>query len=523
MAQPPSFGHITVALTTGRHTSQDQPASDEPFRILILGDFSGRAPTGDMKSKAQMATRRPIPIDRDNFDEVFAGMGVKITLPLEQTNISPLTLPFNKLDDFHPDHIVQQIQVFQVLKNLRKQLMDPTTFQKAANEIQTWAMKKSKEHPKDPKQKRQEPSPPEPEPVDTDQLLKQILEGSESPQQSGREGIQGTDWKKFLQTIMAPHIVPGTDPEQPKLLAYVDEAISEQMHQILHDPGFQQIEASWRGLFLLMQRLETDAQLTVSILDISKDELTADLGESEDLGSTAIYHHLVETTVGTQGGEPWAVVAAQYTFDRTREDATLLGRIANIAAQGGFAFLAEASSNVLGCPSLAQNPDPRDWSPPDTSGTDDPWEALRQLAEAKYLGLALPRFILRWPYGKQTDPLEIFDFEEMSDPPKHQEYLWGNPIFACLYLLGTSFNQDEWNLRPGTFQEIDGLPLHVVKEGGETKIQPCAETILTERAAEAILDQGLMPLVSIKNQDAIRLVRFQSLAKPYQPLAGRWG
>ena len=118
---------------------------------------------------------------------------------------------------------------------------------------------------------------------------------------------------------------------------------------------------------------------------------------------------------------------------------------------------------------------------------------------------------------------EAFDFEEMPGEPVHTHYLWGNPALACACLLGQGFSESGWELRPGIVQEIGGLPIHVYRSGDERKATPCAEVVLTERAAGAILERGVMPLLSFKGRDTIRLARFQSLAEPPTRLAGRWG
>ena len=118
--------------------------------------------------------------------------------------------------------------------------------------------------------------------------------------------------------------------------------------------------------------------------------------------------------------------------------------------------------------------------------------------------------------------MESFPFEEMPGTPRHQEYLWVNPAFACACLLGQASSSYGWMLRPGAVREIKGLPLHVYEEAGEKRLRPCAELLMTVSDAEHVLEQGLMPLVSLKNQDAVRLLRFQSLAEPLAPLSGRW-
>jgi type VI secretion system protein ImpC len=178
---------------------------------------------------------------------------------------------------------------------------------------------------------------------------------------------------------------------------------------------------------------------------------------------------------------------------------------------------------MVGCASLAHSPDPDDWQRRATPEDDEAWEALQRLPEATYLGLGLPRFLLRLPYGQGTDPIEPFDFEELPDGCEHERLLWGNPALACACLLAEAFRHYGWGFRPGVVQEIDGLPLYVYQEAGESYMKPCAEAWLTDRAAEAILGQGLIPLLSVRGRDAVRLVRFQPLAGPGKLLPGRWG
>jgi type VI secretion system protein ImpC len=291
---------------------------------------------------------------------------------------------------------------------------------------------------------------------------------------------------------------------------------------MLHHPDFQALEAAWRGLDFLVSRLETGARLKLYVLDLSKSELAADLNDTYDLRNTGLYRLLVEQTVGTAGGEPWAVIGGNYTFGQTRDDAELLGRMARIAAAAGAPFIAAADSNLLGCESLAQTPDPDDWRVTRDEFGQAAWQALQNLPESAYLGLALPRFLLRLPYGKDTDALDQFEFAEMTGDPDHENYLWGNPCFACICLLGQAFSANGWDLQSGAGNDIDNLPLHIYREAGQTHIKPCAEALLTERAAEIIMSSGLMPLLSFRERDMIRLARFQSLMLPPTRLAGRW-
>jgi type VI secretion system protein ImpC len=136
--------------------------------------------------------------------------------------------------------------------------------------------------------------------------------------------------------------------------------------------------------------------------------------------------------------------------------------------------------------------------------------------------LTLPRFLIRLPYGKETESTELFDFDEMPDTDAHEDYLWANPAFAATLLLAQTFTQQGWELRPGTLAEIAGLPIHICTVEGESRTKPCAEVLMTQTSAEEMIEKGFMPLASLKDQPVIRLVRFQSLADPPSALAGRW-
>jgi type VI secretion system protein ImpC len=355
-------------------------------------------------------------------------------------------------------------------------------------------------------------------------LFDQALDATQqrADAESAQSLTSAVDWNSMIRDLAAPYSLPGKRPDQAELTHCVDEAIGQSMRAILHHPYFRAVEAAWRGVALLTRRLETDANLKIYLLDVSKSELAADLFASDDLSRSLVHRRLVEETVHTPGGQPWALIVGQYTFDHTRADAELLGRMARIAHAAGAPMVAAAHDRHCGCESLASAPDPRDWTRKPDEEAAAAWTALKKLPEAAFVGLALPRIILRLPYGQKTNPIERFRFDEIPREPVHEQYLWGNPAIACGLLLGQSFAEDGWRLRPGERLEIDDLPLHVYYEDGEPGCYPCAECLLTDRAVEAICARGLMPLVSYRDSDKVRLAGCYSIAGTGRPLAGRW-
>ena len=510
---------VDVILTAEDPHPLGRPDPDVPFRILIMGDFSGREARQDRAEQRSPANRRPIRVDRDNVQSMLGKLNITLHSPLLGDNTPPIALQFAELDDFHPDRLVHQVDLLKNLSDLHRRLANPATFPEAADEIRAWTQSRQ------PGEAQSIPPESHPHQAEvssslTGSLLDQILEHAPTSVPDPRP----TEWQSFLQSIMSPYAIPKEHPMAQELCAQVDAAMSQIMRTLLHHPAFQGLEAAWRGLSFVVDRLETDSQLQLYLLDLPKSELAADLLNRDDLHATELYRLLVHEAVRTPGAHPWAVVGGVYTFDHTTEDAEMLERIGKVCKEAGAPFLAAASPSIVGCPSFGTTPDPDDWQ---TSGTGEAsqeyWDRLRHMQEASYLGLALPRFLLRLPYGQETEPISAFTFEEMLGVPNHEDYCWINPMFACLVLLGQAFSESGWKMRPGIFQEVAGLPLHVYQDGsGESVTMPCAEALFTEETVETLLERGLMTLVSFKNQDQIRLARFQSLAAPLQALAGRW-
>lgn len=496
--KPLSSGKVEVHLLA-EEEREPVPESETPFRILLLGDFSGRDNRGLFEKGADLTRRRLLSVDRDNFDEVMVRLGVEIHLPVSGKGHPPVKVRFNELDDFHPDRLFERLNLFRSFEEICQGLEPSQVLAKPRMEADI---------PKE----TFEPSLSE---LTKGSLLDLMVEETE-------QKPKPSEWDHFLQKVVEPHVVPDTESQEAELSAYVNAISSKLMRAILRYSDVQALEAAWRGVYFLISRLEMDVGIQLYLADISKSELAEDLAGTKNLRSTGIFKLLVEKAEDTLGEKPWTLLAGNYIFDQTREDAEQLGRMGKIANELNAPFISAAHPHLLGCESLSKAPDPDHWKWKAEREAKQAWEALRKFPEASSLGLALPRFLLRLPYGRETDPIDSFDFEEMNEEPKHDHYLWGNPCFACVYLPAQAFSRYGWSFRPGALQEIEGLPLHIYKREGETRLKPCGEVALKERAVDMILEKGIMPLISFQNRDILRLARFQSLADPPTPLAGRW-
>ena len=490
--------NVDLHLTSSMEKGAGAPASETPLRLLVLGDFGGS--TG-----GPVASRRILGVDRDNLEVLPGSLGVRASVEL--TGQGRIDLAFRTLEDFHPDRIAERVPVFEAMRDTRRKLEDPRTFVEAAKAVRAWAG----EAP-------ERPSAPPAEPAsEAGAVMRDLLAGA------ARQPKRGIDasFEAELKEIVRPHLVPGEDPDRSRLLAAVEGVMAGLMRAILQDPRVKALEAAWRGLDLLVRRVDEEA-VKLFVLDLSRNDLVSDLTAAESLDRTGLWRRLVGETVETPGAEPWGAVVALYEFGPALKDAALVARLAKLARAAGAPVLAGARPGFLGCESLAATPDPDDWRTPPPEEAVALWEAVRSLPEAAWVALALPRLLLRLPYGARTEPIESFAFEEMPGSPEHEGYLWGNPAFACALVLAGAFGEGGWSLKPETHAEIADLPTHIVEGDIETRITPPSEVVLTVRAAERILEAGLVPVLSLKGQDVVRVARLQSIASPPRMLAGRW-
>ncbi|MBA2379978.1 MAG: type VI secretion system contractile sheath large subunit [Blastocatellia bacterium] len=494
----PNESHLNAEVVMGGESGNviDEP----PFHILFLGNWSGDG------SKTAVAERRRIEIDRDNFDETIAKLDVRLNLEFEGGR--SLDLEFSELEDFHPDQLFRRVSAFGELRDLRRRLNSESTFGSASREAK--AMFEISESRYDAGEVR------ESAPL-ADNLLDAILSGGAGEKNPAGSHVSA-DLNKLVEGLVRPHLVSIDEGDQAQLLAAVDQATSELMREILHNKRFQELEAAWRGLYFLVRRTETSSDLKIFIFDLSKDELLEDLRSAESLNETMSFRNLVAKPI--QDGEPYAALFANYAFAPEVDDIAALMRISAIAAAGTSPFISHMRPDVLGVRSLSENPDAKLWGISPDTAVGKSWQTLQLQADAESLGMVIPRFLVRLPYGSDTDPAECFDFEEFDGVPTHDDYCWANGSFVAAHLLAETFSRSGWDMSRTFVQDVERLPVHVYQDGTESIYKPCAEILMTQEGAERLMKFGLMPLISYKNTDRIKLGRFQSVADT--ALKGRW-
>jgi type VI secretion system protein ImpC len=500
----------------GAHGSRRDPQPEDApvLRIVVLADLRGHAGREDEDQGLPIAQRHLVPIDVDNFDEVLARTEPRLRLRLGGPDSPRLPIVFRSLDDFHPDALYRSLELFESLRSIRHRLLDSATFPEAAAE---WSRVGGVAVESRPAVSERSLRAIE----DHETTLRRLLgRGSADlshvpPAQANAQA--GLD--RLLREIVAPHIVPSPDPRLPEMLRSVDGTVAALLRSILHHPDFQALEGVWRAVHDLVTGIETDAGVELRLLDITRAELRTD---SAGTGTAALDRLLARPEAAQDTASSWPLLVAGFSFGAGDEDVVLLERLGGIASRVGGPVLAAADPGIVGCRSFVETPDPSDWGTLPAAAVTR-WRQLRQSAAAPWIGLAMPRVLLRVPYGKRTDSIEAFDFEELPAGRDHEAYLWGNPAFSCARLIAASFIENGAAMEPGDRLQLDDLPAAVYDDGEGPSMKPCAETALGEAAAQRILDSGLMPLLASFRRNAVRVAGFQSIADPPRPLAGKWG
>ena len=304
------------------------------------------------------------------------------------------------------------------------------------------------------------------------------------------------------------------------IIAEIDQKLTEQVNVILHNERFQQVESAWRGLHHLVSNTETDEMLKIRVLNISKKDLGKTLKKYKGAAwdQSPLFKKLYEQEYGQLGGEPYGCLVGDYSFDHTPGDVELLGQMAQIAAAAHAPFIAGAGPALLGMDSWQELANPRDlgkiFAAPDYAA----WRSLRESDDAKYLGLAMPRFLSRLPYGAKTSPVEEFEFEEETGGGDHSKYTWSNAAYAMAVNINRSFKQYGWCSSIRGVESggaVEGLPVHTFpSDDGGVDMKCPTEIAISDRRESELANCGLMPLIHRKNTDQAAFIGAQSLQKP---------
>jgi len=304
------------------------------------------------------------------------------------------------------------------------------------------------------------------------------------------------------------------------IIAQIDQKITEQVNLVLHHEDFQKLEGSWRGLHYMVNNTETDEMLKIKVFNISKKELGKTLKKYKGTAwdQSPLFKKIYEEEFGQFGGEPFGCLTGDYYFDHSPQDVELLAQIAQISAASHAPFITGVAPSTLQMESWSELANPRDltkiFSTPDYAA----WRSLRESEDARYIGMAMPRFLSRLPYGAKTDPVDDFDFEEDTEAANSSNYTWSNAAYAMATNINRSFKLYGWCSRIRGIESggaVENLPVHSFPtDDGGVDMKCPTEIAISDRREAELAKSGFMPLIHKKNSDFAAFIGAQSLQKP---------
>jgi len=353
--------------------------------------------------------------------------------------------------------------------------------------------------------------------VEQESLLDQIVEQGRmtTTKERGKDLV-----KEFVTQVLDKNMQISADAEAMinQRIADIDRMLSAQLNEILHHAEFQKLEGSWRGLRYLMDQTETGVQCKIKVLNVNKRDLLRDLKKAPEFDQSALFKQVYEEEFGQFGGAPFGALVGNYEFGRGPEDMELLEKVAQVASAAHAPFLSAADPSFLNLESFSALNVPRDVAKIFDSTEYAKWKSFRQSEDSRYVGLCLPRMLIRLPYGKDGTTVEQFNYEENVDGTDYKKYCWANAAFAMGARITTAFNLYGWcaairGVEGGGL--VEGLPVHNFKtDAGEIAMKCPTEVPIPDRREKELADQGFIPLVHCKDTDYAAFFSVQSAQKP---------
>jgi type VI secretion system protein ImpC len=352
--------------------------------------------------------------------------------------------------------------------------------------------------------------------------FEQLLEGKFKPKTpEAKSAVENAVRTLAAQALENTKLI-GTDVVGTieSMIAELDKRLSAQVNEILHHPDFQQLEGAWRGLHHLCNNTENDEMLKIRVFNVSKNDLRKELRKfrGTNWDQSSIFKQIYEGEYGQFGGEPFGCLVGDYYFDHSAPDVEMLGELAKIGSAAHCPFITGASPALLQMDSWQELANPKDLTQIFTPAEYAAWRSLRESEDSQYLGLAMPRFLSRLPYGPKTNPVEGFAFEEETGAGDHSKYSWSNAAYAMAANITRAFKLYGWCTQIRGVKNggvVEGLPVHTFPtDDGGVDMKCPTEIAISDRREAELAKNGFMPLLHKKNSDLAAFIGAQSLHKP---------
>lgn len=348
-------------------------------------------------------------------------------------------------------------------------------------------------------------------------LLDEILkETTIKPSQSEAYDVAKSGLAQFLKHLLPEKGAKADKRVVDQMIVLLDQKLSGQIDEILHDPKVQELESAWRGLRLVVERTNFRENIKIEMLSISKGALAEDFEVEMDITKTGLYRQAYTKEYGQFGGEPYGAIIANYGFGPGAQDMGLLQKCASVATMAHAPFISAASVDFFGTDDMTTLPNMKDIKTILEGPQYTKWNSFRESEDSRYVGLTMPRFLLRLPYGKDTNPVKTFNYEE-DVHKSHSDYLWGNTAFAFATRLSDAFAKNRWCpniIGPTSGGAVEDLPLHQFEAMGEIQTKIPTEVLISDRREFELAEEGFIPLAMRKGSDNACFFSANSCQKP---------
>ena len=517
-----------------------------PFVMGIVADLSGDPGLERKKPFLPYKERAFIGISRDNFDKVLedAQPAVRVPLmmseePAGEAGYPKTELVFSCLEDFGPEKLVAKVPELDSALARRNYLMDLAA-KIDGNDFLHGEVKKALTDP-DFRKRLQDglaadeaaddeaaAEAPDDEPdegggageeapdADDDPLAAILRAMVKNPSQRPAVGTMLTGALKEIESMTIDEPLDNVADFLIKRAGLIDRQITLAVNGILHDPGFQKLEAVWRGLAYLVFGTETGEGLKLRLLNASFKELSFDIEKAVEFDQSRLFKNVYEEEYGTFGGEPYSCLVHVHEYGRTPGDTSFLKKLIEVAAAAHTPVLTGASPQLFDLNSFTELANPRELARIFQTTESAAWRSLRELEDSRYLNFFLPRMLMRLPYA--AGAVESFAFVEDVDGADHSKYLWGNAAFAMALCVTTAFARYGWTAAIRGFEGgglVENLFLHNYdRPSGDKVVKIPTEIAITDRREKELSDLGFIALIYRRGTDKAAFFGGQSLHKP---------
>lgn len=349
-------------------------------------------------------------------------------------------------------------------------------------------------------------------------ILDQIIAETSLTPEDEAYGIAKRGVSAFIEELLKPQNQgePVKKAVVDRMISEIDAKLSRQMDEILHNPEFQSLEASWRGLKLLVDRTDFRENIKLELLNASKQDLLDDFEDSPEVMQAGLYKHVYTAEYGQFGGQPVGAIIANYFMSPSAPDVKLMQYVSSVSCMSHAPFIAAAGPKFFGLEAFTGLPNLKDLKDHFEGPQFAKWQSLRQSEDSRYMILTVPRFLLRNPYDPEENPVKTYAYREMV-ANSHEHYLWGNTAFAFATRLTDSFAKFRWCpniIGPQSGGAVEDLPLHHFQSMGEIETKIPTEVLISDRREYELAEEGFISLTMRKGSDNAAFFSANSVQKP---------